>query len=344
MTHRSGVSRRSLLLGAGGFTALMLTGCNASADSGSGTESGPGTETSPPTTARGFSYTDARGKVIDLAAIPTVVVAQSTAAASLWDAGYQVKGAYGELKTTDGTLDFQAGNLDLSQLEVIGSTYGEFNLEKYAAMGPQLLIDMSFDDSTLWYVPTDSATKVEALAPTLGLTMVGKNMLEVIEEVMALAGQLGADTAAATATAKPAFDAAVDKIKAAVAAQPELTVLGISRTADKAYIANADLHPDFAFMKTLGVKFVDAGGKAGDYFTEISYEKLDAYAGDVVFDDARSYATKGDSDQQPTWRALAAVKADQIVEWKAAAPYSYASYGPLFTAYADALSSAQRVR
>ncbi len=337
MTQSVGVSRRSLLLGAGGLAAFVLTGCNASAGSGSGTETGP------TTTATGFSYTDARGKVIELSAIPTVVVAQSTAAASLWDAGYRVKGAYGELKTTDGTLDFQAGNLDLSQLEVVGSTYGEFNLEKYAAMGPQLLIDMSFDDSTLWYVPTDSASKVEAIAPTLGLKMVGRNMLQVIEQVMELAGKLGADTAAATADAKPAFDAAVEKIKAAVAAQPELTVLGISRAADQAYIANADQHPDFAFMKTLGVKFVEAGGKPTDYFTEISYEKLDSYAGDVIFDDARSYATKGDSDQQSTWQALAAVKAGQIVEWKAAAPYSYASYGPLFSTYADALTTATRV-
>ena len=56
--------------------------------------------------------------------MPTVVVAQSSAAAALWDFGFKVKGAYGELKTTDGKLDFQAGNLQLSEITVIGSITG----------------------------------------------------------------------------------------------------------------------------------------------------------------------------------------------------------------------------
>ena len=163
LPNPTGLSRRALLLGAGGV-ALTLAGCNASAREE--TAAGPASSTTA-----GFSYTDARGTKIELATVPTVVVAQSSAAAAWWDFGFKVKGAYGELKTTDGKLDFQAGNLDLSEITVIGSTYGEFNLEKYAAMGPQLLIDESFDDKNLWYVPQESAAEIEAVAPTLGIKM-----------------------------------------------------------------------------------------------------------------------------------------------------------------------------
>ena len=180
-----GLSRRALLLGAGGV-ALTLAGCNASARTRE--PAGPASST-----AAGFSYTDARGKKIELPTVPTVVVAQSSAAAALWDFGFKVKGAYGELKTTDGKLDFQAGNLELSEITVIGSTYGEFNLEKYAAMGPQLLIDESFDDKTLWYVPQESAAKIEAVAPTLGIKMLDLNQLQIIESFGKLAAMLGAD-------------------------------------------------------------------------------------------------------------------------------------------------------
>lgn len=336
MTYSSRpLSRRSLLLGAGGVAALGLTGCNASANPEAAAPSASG--------ATGFSYTDARGQQISLPAAPTVVVAQSSAAAALWDAGFKVKGAYGELKQTDGQLDYQAGNLQLSELTVIGSTYGEFNTEKYAALRPQLLIDMSFDDKTLWYLPTDSASKIEAVAPTLGITMLNKNLLDIIGEVMTLAGQLGADTTAATAAAKTQFEGSVEAIKTAVAAQPDLTVLAVSRAADKAYIANATQHPDLAYLATLGVSFVDHRGKPADYFTEISYEELDKYSGDLVISDSRNYADQPGSDVAATWEALPGVKAGQVFAWKPAAPYSYAANAPLFTDFAAALTAAKPV-
>lgn len=329
------LSRRNLLLGAGGVAALALTGCNASAG---------GSAASPAAgAAGGFSYTDARGKQIDLAGLPTVVVAQSSAAAALWDAGFKVKGAYGELKETDGKLDYQAGNLVLSELTTVGSTYGDFNVEQYAAMGPQLLVDLSFDDKTLWYVPQDSATKIEAIAPTLGTKMLGLNLLQIIDGFMDLAELLGADTASSTvATAKTAFEAEVEKVKAAVAAQ-QLTVLAMSRDADKAYIANAAQHPDLAYLQTLGVTFVDAKSKPEEYFTEISYEELDKFSGDLVLDDSRNYASRAESDNQPTWKALPAYKADQVFAWKPAAPFSYAANVSIFADIAAALTTSKPV-
>ena len=79
---------------------------------------------------------------------------------------------------------------------MVGSTYGEFSLEKLAAATPGLLIDLSFDDKTLWYVDAKVEQQVTALCPTLGVKMLDLNLVEVIESFTDLAVQLGADPAA----------------------------------------------------------------------------------------------------------------------------------------------------
>jgi iron complex transport system substrate-binding protein len=338
--NRSALDRRRFLQLSLGATALTLAGCNASAG-GSG-EPAASTGASP---ATGFTWTDARGATIDLPSPPTIVVAQSSAAAALWDFGLEVAGGYGELAEDGaGKLSYQAGSLDLSQVTVLGSTYGEFDIEKYAAMNPELLVDLSFDDKTLWYVPSKVADQVEKIAPTLGMRMLDLDLLEIIEEFARLSGTLGADLNAALVTgAKRDFETGVAAVKAASAANPGLRALGVSRTADKVWIANAKQHPDFAYLQTLGVEFVPAGGKDTDYFTEISYEELDKYSGDVIFDDARSPETQQASDQVALWKSLPAVKSGQVYDWKAAAPYSYLSSAPIFADFAKALSTSKVV-
>ena len=213
----------------------MLAACNASGS----TSGAPASSAASSAAAGPFSWKDARGKEIALDGPPKVVVAQSSAAAALWDAGFQVAGAYGELKVTDGKLNYQAGNLDLSKVAVIGETFGEFNIEKLAALGPQLLIDMSFDDKTLWYVDAKVESQVTALCPTLGVQMLERNLVQVI-----------------------------------------------------------------------------------DSFTELAV-KLGEFDGDVIIVDARNTDTS--YRNQPTWKALSAVKAGKVYEWKPAAPYSYRS-------------------
>ena len=314
-TDRPTLGRRSLLAGLAALP-VVFAGCGREA---------AGPQAASGSAPAGFRYTDARGKVIDLASTPTVVVAQSSAAAALWDAGYQVEGAYGELKTTGGKLDFQAGNLDLGRLSVIGSTYGEFDVEKYAALGPQLLIDLSFDDKTLWYVDTKVEAKITALAPTLGMHMLGRGLVEVIEAFTALAQQLGASPDASTA-AKTAFETESAGLKTALAAFAGKTVMPVSRDATKVYVGNPDQNPDLSYLKSLGVTFVPYQGKATDYFQEISYEELSSYSGDVIIDDVRGRSVNQAADDQPTWKAMPAVTAGKVFDWKPAAPYSYAAY------------------
>lgn len=334
MTAASALGRRTFLAGLGALSAAALVGCNASADAGPEAENAAATS---------FTWTDARGTVVEFPLPATGVVAQSSAAATLLDFGYQVAGAYGDLKPVDGKLSYQAGSLDPSAMTVLSDVYGQFDVEKFAAMNPQALIDLMFVKDELWYLPDGLQAKVEAVAPTIAIEMLNLNLLQIIENFADLAAQLGADvTSAAVTQSKTDFELAVAKVEAAVAAKPDLTVLGVSRSADKVWIANAAQHPDFAYLQTLGVNFVDA--KVSDsslYFNEISYEKIDEFAADVIFDDSRG-GTIPAADKQPTWQALSAVKAGQLHAWKPAAPYSYKANAPIFTEFADALSGASK--
>ena len=322
------LTRRTLL--AGLAATPVLAACGAPSGGGAGSS---GSSTSG---AAGFTYTDARGKAIDITPVPTNVVAQSSAAAALWDAGIKVKGAYGELKTTDGRLDYQAGNLDLSQVAVIGSTYGEFSVEKLAAVAPQLLIDLSFDDKTLWYLDAKVEAQVAALCPTLGVHTLGLDLLGLIGSFTDLAVKLGADPAV-SAAAKTGFDQASATLGEAIKAAGGATVAPLSFDQDNAYVGLATQSPDLAHLQKLGAKFVEAKSKPEDYFATISYENLPDYSGDIILLDARNTYT-GYQDSA-VWKSLPAVKAGRVFPWKPAAPYSYASNVAVFEGYTKAFAS-----
>jgi iron complex transport system substrate-binding protein len=319
------LTRRSFLVGAGAL--LGLAACGSPAKSETGTA---------------FTYTDARGKKVDLASRPIRVVAQSSAAASLWDLGYRVAGVYGELRTTDGRLDYQAGSLDLSKVTVIGKTYGEFNVEQYASVRPQLLVDLTFDNKRLWYVSADVAKQIDPLAPTIGMRMQGLDLPGIIDEFVALAGKLGADPAAASTT-RADFEAAAGSIKTVAATRADIRVLAVSRDRDKVYLADPGQHPDLRHWSTLGVRFVGPTEAPGTYFAEASWEKVGSYPADVIVYDVRETPDMpGVVATIPTWTGLPAVKAGQVYPWRPAAPYSYRTYAPLYRDVAAWLGKASR--
>ncbi|MEN3613651.1 ABC transporter substrate-binding protein [Plantactinospora sp. ZYX-F-223] len=330
------VTRRGFLCGVGATGVLLgLAACGDAGSPGGGASGG----TSP------FRYTDGRGRTVELASRPTRVVAQSSAAAALWDAGFRVTGAYGELSTTDGKLNYQAGNIELDKLDVIGRTWGEFNLERYAALRPELLVDLSFDDKTLWYVPQASVDEVDALAPSIGMKMPGLDLPQIIDGFMRLAAQLGADPEAGPVRAARAdFEAAVAEVKAAIAAKPGLRVLAVSRDAEKFYIADPKAHPDLKHLAALGMTFVLPSAQLGpgEYFQEISWEQIGSFPADVVIYDGREVTSvAGKAEKIPTWTNLPAVRAGQVYPWKPAAPYSYLASAPIYRDVAGWLGKAK---
>ena len=219
---------------------------------------------------------------------------------------------------------------------MLGSSYGEFSIEKLATVAPQLLVDLSFDDKTLWYLDAKVEAQVAALCPTLGVHTLGLDLLGLIASFSDLAVKLGADPAV-SASAKTGFDQASTTLADAIKAAGGATVAPLSFDQDNAYVGLATQSPDLAHLKKLGTNFVKAESKPEDYFATISYENLPDYSGDIILLDARNTFT-GYQDSA-VWKSLPAVKAGRVFPWKPAAPYSYAANVAVLEGYTQAFAS-----
>lgn len=317
--------RMAPIAAAAAAATLALAACGASTEASDG-EDGAGS---------GFVHEDARGKTIEVDGTPETVVAQASAAAALWDNGFEVDGVYGDLPEPPNYL---TGNLEVSETKVLGKAWGEFNVEEYAAMNPDLLIDMTFDGKTLWYAG-EVEKQIDKLAPTLAMPLTGLSVTEQIEAFQTLAEDLGADPE--TDEAKAEFEDAVARIKAVVKKNPDLTVVAASTYGEEIYFANAPEHPDLAYLAELGVKFPEVTPDEQGIFEPVSLENISKYHADVLLIDARDPGGRDELRTKDIFKRLPAVAAGQQDLWYPAAPYSYQAYAEVFSGYAEQLEAAQ---
>ncbi|MEV4177575.1 ABC transporter substrate-binding protein [Nonomuraea sp. NPDC049709] len=278
-----------------------------------------------------WTWSDDRGKNVSLPQRPQRVVAQSAAAAALWDFGVQPVAVFGPHKLKDGGRDPEVGEVDISKVESIGNVWGEFNVEKYAAVQPDLLVSGMYLKNTLWYVPEQSLEAVEAVAPTVGVQLSGKPLVQIIEKYGRLAAALGADPKApAVVEAKNRFDAAGAALKTLAAEKPDLKVMIVTATPESLYVAYLPDHPDLKYWGELGLNIVHPERPTeseGGFWEVLSWENADKYQADVILVDARSQSMKiEEMAKKPTWAKLPAVKAGQLYPWHAAERYSYLGY------------------
>ncbi|WP_435208824.1 ABC transporter substrate-binding protein [Micromonospora sp. bgisy143] len=334
------LSRRGLLAAGGAATlAALLAGCgkdDAAKPSGSDNAAGP------------WSFTDDRSKKVEAAARPARVVAFTGVAAALVDFGLdkQLVGVFGETKRADGTKDPQAGDLNVEAVEILGNVWGEFSLEKYAALRPELLVTHMYDPDALWYVPDESKDKILPLAPSVAITTARVPMTKPIERYAALAQSLGADLSAKKVTdAKTRFDAAADAVRQAVKANPGIRVMACSGSPDLFYVSNPKVSTDLMYFAELGVDIVvPTKLEAGDYFEALSWENAGKFPADLILLDNRSTALQPkDLAAKPTWAQLPAVRANQVTPWDAVPRFSYAGAAPLLENLATAIRNAKKV-
>ncbi|MFE9206506.1 ABC transporter substrate-binding protein [Micromonospora sp. NPDC007230] len=329
-------SRRGLLAagGAAGLTAL-LAGCGGDGDTAATAPSG-----GP------WSFTDDRQQQVDAVRRPSRVVAFTGVAAALVDFGLdaQIVGVFGETRRADGSRDPQAGDLDVDRVEVLGNAWGEFNLEKYAALRPDLLVTHMYDPGALWYVPDESKAKILPLAPSIAVTTARVPMTRPIERYAQLAESLGADLSEVT-TAKARFAAAADAVRQAVKANPGLRVMAASGSPDLFYVSNPKVSTDLMYFAELGVDLVlPTKLEQGDYFEALSWENAGRFPADLILLDNRSTALQPrDLTAKPTWTQLPAVRAGQVTPWDAVPRSSYAGAAPLLENLARAIRDARKV-
>ncbi|MFD8634737.1 ABC transporter substrate-binding protein [Streptomyces sp. NPDC059533] len=293
-----------------------------------------------------WSFTDDLGKAVNTKSKPKNIVAFTGTAAALYDYGVPVKGVFGPTKTADGKPDVQAGSMDISKVEILGNVYDEFNVEKYAALQPDLLVTNTWD-GTYWYVPEASKDKILKLAPAAAIGVGGNvTMDKSLERTAELAKSLGADmNAKNTVDAKARFEAAAAKVREATKANPGIKVLVGSGSADLFYVSTPDTSADLKYFKSLGVEFVtpeklDEGG----FFESLSWENAGKYKADVVLLDNRTGTLQPEElKAKATWAELPAVKAGQITPRVTEPIYSYAKCAQILEDLAKSIQNAKKV-
>ncbi|MGH3313286.1 MAG: ABC transporter substrate-binding protein [Streptomyces sp.] len=334
----SSLSRRGLLA-AGGAAGLgtLLAGCGNGG--GSSTDDGKG---------KAWSFTDDRKKKISLDAVPQRIVAYVGTAAALHDfgAGDKIVGVFGPTKKKNGEPDVLAGDLNVKKLEIIGNAFGEFDIEKYAKVRPELLITNMYVPDALWYVPEESKAKILKLAPALALKTAETSMLDAVKRFAQLAESLGADLKAKKVTdAKARFEKAAEKLRTTAKASGGVKVMAASGAADLLYVSDPKANADLRYFKELGVDLVVPKklSKQG-FFEELSWENADKYKADVIMLDNRTQALQPSAlKSKPTWSELPAVKAGQVTTWDAEPRFSYAGAAPLLEQLAKAIEDAKKV-
>lgn len=328
-------SRRRLLT-AGGALGLgaLLSACGGGPADSSDNASGS------------WSFRDDRGKTASADGTPKNIVAFVGTAAVLHDYGISCKGVFGPTRRKNGEPDVQAGDLDVDELTVLGNTWGEFNLEKYASLDPDLLVSSMYVKNTLWYVPEESKDEILRLAPSVGIQVADVSLPEPLRRHAELAEALGADLRSTRAVnAKKRFEQASEELRQAAKEAGGLKVMAASGSADLFYVSTPKPSADLRYFQELGVDFVvpDAVDAQG-FFQSLSWENAGKYHADLIMLDNRSTAlTPKALEDKPTWRKLPAVQAGQVVPWTAEPRYSYAGCAPLVEQLATAIREAKKL-
>ncbi|KUM69365.1 ABC transporter substrate-binding protein [Streptomyces curacoi] len=341
----SHLTRRGILAAGGalGLGAALAACGDEDAKSGGSSEATTAAKSGP------WTFKDDRGTTVKLDKVPTKIVAFVGVAAALYDYGIEVKGVFGPTKTQDGKADVQAGDMDVSKLTVFGNVWDQFNVEKYAAFAPEVLISTTFDNAgTLWYVPQASKDKIAKLAPSVAISVYDRQLTQPLERMWELAESLGADMKAdKVVQAKKDFEAAAERLRKAAKARPEIKVMAGSASQDLFYVSGTNLSIDLEYFKALGVNFVEPSERAkkatGGWYESLSWENVDKYPADIIVMDDRSSTIQPADIAEATWKKLPAVKAGQVISRSPEPILSYDKCTPLLTSLAEAIEKAKKV-
>ncbi|WP_406691071.1 ABC transporter substrate-binding protein [Saccharopolyspora sp. ID03-671] len=303
----------------------------------------------PEQTGTGWSYTDDRGTTVTRPERPQQIVAQVSSAAALQDFGVQVAGTFGPLVRDDGSVEPEAAGLDPAKVtDVTGAGYGEINLERLTALQPDLLVSGKYAEYPgLWHLVEDQEKKVAEIVPTLGVQQSGIALPEAIGKYRELARALGADVDSPKVKAdEQAFHSAAERLRGIGARMKAegRSILAIGGTKEEFFVVVPGRNPDLDYYVTeLGLPITTPNNPdqaSGGYYERLSWEKANAYPGDIMLWDARSVSmTPEQMMQNPVFANTPAAAAGRFAEWDAVAPMSHASYAKIMNELADQLES-----
>lgn len=290
--------------------------------------------------AEPWTYTDGSGQTVTLDAAPQRIIASQDAAAGLIPLGIRPVGIYADGPIADAKA---LQGLDLTGIEIIGQAWGEVDIEKAAALNPDLVLAEWWDRNATWSGGDDVVAQLTQLAPITGVSA-GDSILAMIEDYETLATSLGADLAQpAIAAEKTSFETAQAAFKAAIAAKPGLKVLAVYAGDDALYVADPAGAAELLDMQSWGLDLVEPEGvdaAGNNYFETVSWENADKYPADLILVDNRSPATMKTALAQPTWTLNPGAKAGQVAEWPAFWLRNYTHYAAALSELTAAITAA----
>jgi iron complex transport system substrate-binding protein len=275
-----------------------------------------------------WTYTDGSGNTVALDHVPTRIVMHANTAAGLIPLGIRPVGIYVDTPVAE---DKSLQGLDLTGIEIVGEGWGEIDIEKVAALKPDLVLaewwplEKAF--SGLEGGAGSTNQKMVQIAPVTGPTQ-GASIVQLISDYETLAASLGADLSAPDIAAdKAAFEASLIKFKTAVAAKPGLTVLPVWAGTDALYVAATAGSSELMDFASWGLKLItpEVADDRG-YWETLSWEQADKYQPDLLIVDNRSDATMETAEAQPMWSAMKAAAAGQVADWPAFWLRNYKAY------------------
>ncbi len=304
-------SRRLL----GGLLALgVAVGVSACGDDGSGTAGTDAVE-------GGWSFTDDLGNTVELDETPTRIAGLNDVLSSLWNYGIEPVASWGQTSIED---DVAFEGKDLGAVEIVGTSYGQIDLEALAAADPDLIVASVYptdsagtidEESPLYgFESIEQQEQVAEIAPIVGIVWAG-SAGDVIERTADLAESLGVDfTSGDLAAMKQDYEDASAALTEAAASG--ISVLPVYATeADGWWMAKAPDDPSLHLYQELGVNFVDPGGD-GYFWNSVGWEEVPNHPSDVLLHSQRFSMTPEEIAAQPTAALFPAVQAGQLYPWK----------------------------
>ncbi|MCA9878850.1 MAG: ABC transporter substrate-binding protein [Thermomicrobiales bacterium] len=294
----------------------------------------------------GWSFTDDRGVTVTLPEMPTRVLAQVNAAASLWDFGVRPVGIWGPARTSRGEPHSNAGRIDLDTVTSVTEGWSEPDLERFLALDPDLIVSTVWapDDPVLWGIyPEEVQTQVDAIAPSAAILVAGVTLDTLIGRFGDLAAALGADLATPELDrARADFAAAQERLAAAIAAKPGLRVLFCGAYDEALWTSSDTTRPDLRLFADLGMTIVTVA--EGEPYSDVSWEQVGRLPADLVVFDARvdtGYPSLAETiEKAPTLAQHPAVVAGQTAGWQYEYVMSYQGATEMLNELAAAIEAA----
>ncbi|GAA4455533.1 ABC transporter substrate-binding protein [Phytohabitans houttuyneae] len=318
--------------------SAVLAGC--------GDDSSGGGDSAAAAPAGPWSFTDGSGQVVKADKTPTRIIAHAGEAAALMSFGIKPVGIFAdESVKTDPNLK----NLDLTGIEILGEEWGKIDVEKAAALRPDLIVGDWWPaekaHSGMEEGVDEKSKKLAELAPVVGVSQ-GKSIVALADGYEDLAASLGAKVDSPEIAAnKKRFEDSVAAFKQAVAGKADLTVAAMSPADDKVYVANPEYAPELLDLQSWGLKVINpASPDPGfPYWENLSWENADKYQPDLILWDGRSFTATANAEwgkKQPTWFKIKAAKAGAVVAWPAFWLHTYGDFATELDKLTEAVKAA----